>query len=32
VIGLQDGYKKFDGTPAQLDKQALHEFYAMEVL
>jgi phosphonate transport system ATP-binding protein len=32
VIGLQDGYKKFDGTPAQLDKQALHEIYAMEVL
>jgi phosphonate transport system ATP-binding protein len=32
VIGLQDGYKKFDGTPDKLDKQALHEIYAMEVL
>ncbi len=32
VIGLQDGHKKFDGPPAKLDKQALHEIYAMEVL
>ena len=32
VIGLQDGVKKFDGPPAQLDKQALQEIYAMEVL
>ncbi|HUL56677.1 MAG TPA: phosphonate ABC transporter ATP-binding protein [Usitatibacter sp.] len=32
VIGLQDGRKKFDGPPAKLDKQALHEIYAMEVL
>jgi phosphonate transport system ATP-binding protein len=32
VIGLQDGVKKFDGAPAQLDKQALQEIYAMEIL
>jgi len=32
VIGLQDGLKKFDGPPAKLDKQALQEIYAMEVL
>ncbi|HLX24606.1 MAG TPA: phosphonate ABC transporter ATP-binding protein [Usitatibacter sp.] len=32
VIGLQDGRKRFDGPPAKLDKQALHEIYAMEVL
>ena len=32
VIGLQDGMKKFEGPPAQLDKQALQEIYAMEVL
>jgi phosphonate transport system ATP-binding protein len=32
VIGLQDGIKKFDGPPAQLDKRALQEIYAMEVL
>ncbi len=32
VIGLQDGMKKFEGSPAQLDKQALQEIYAMEVL
>jgi phosphonate transport system ATP-binding protein len=32
VIGLQDGIKKFEGTPAQLDKKALQEIYAMEVL
>jgi len=32
VIGLQDGVKKFDGPPAQLDKRALQEIYAMEVL
>lgn len=32
VIGLQDGMKKFEGSPAQLDKQALREIYAMEVL
>ena len=31
-IGLHEGYKKFDGTPDKLDKQALHEIYAMEVL
>jgi phosphonate transport system ATP-binding protein len=32
VIGLQDGVKKFEGTPAELDKKALQEIYAMEVL
>ncbi len=32
VIGLQDGIKKFEGPPARLDKQALREIYAMEVL
>ncbi len=32
VIGLQDGIKKFEGPPARLDKQALQEIYAMEVL
>jgi phosphonate transport system ATP-binding protein len=32
VIGLQDGVKKFDGPPAQLDRKALQEIYAMEVL
>jgi phosphonate transport system ATP-binding protein len=32
VIGLQDGIKKFDGPPADLDKRALQDIYAMEVL
>ena len=32
VIGLQDGVKKFEGTPDKLDKRALEEIYAMEVL
>jgi len=32
VIGLQDGIKKFDGPPAELDKRALRDIYAMEVL
>ncbi|MEO8739131.1 MAG: phosphonate ABC transporter ATP-binding protein [Casimicrobiaceae bacterium] len=32
VIGLQDGIKKFEGPPAKLDKHALQEIYAMEVL
>ena len=32
VIGLQDGVKKFEGTPAELDKAALQDIYAMEVL
>jgi phosphonate transport system ATP-binding protein len=32
VIGLQDGMKKFEGSPDQLDKRALQEIYAMEVL
>jgi phosphonate transport system ATP-binding protein len=32
VIGLQDGLKKFEGSPADLDKAALNDIYAMEVL
>jgi hypothetical protein len=32
VIGLQDGIKKFDGPPAELDKRALQDIYALEVL
>jgi phosphonate transport system ATP-binding protein len=32
VIGLQDGVKKFEGRPRELNEQALHEIYAMEVL
>ncbi len=32
VIGLQDGIKKFEGPPAELDKRALQDIYAMEVL
>ena len=32
VIGLQDGVKKFEGGPGELNSQALHEIYAMEVL
>jgi phosphonate transport system ATP-binding protein len=32
IIGLQDGIKKFDGAPAQVDKHALGDIYAMEVL
>ena len=32
VIGLQDGVKKFEGGPGELNAQALHEIYAMEVL
>jgi phosphonate transport system ATP-binding protein len=32
VIGLQDGVKKFDGPPAEIDKHVLADIYAMEVL
>jgi phosphonate transport system ATP-binding protein len=32
VIGLQEGVKKFEGRPGELNAQALHEIYAMEVL
>lgn len=32
VIGLQDGVKKFEGRPGELNGQALQEIYAMEVL
>lgn len=32
IIGLQDGYKKFDGPVDDMRKQDLDEIYAMEVL
>lgn len=32
VIGLQDGIKKFEGRPADLDAQAMQQIYALEVL
>ena len=32
IIGLQDGVKKFEGRPAELDERAMHSIYAMEVL
>jgi phosphonate transport system ATP-binding protein len=32
VIGLQDGIKKFEGSPAELDERAMHDIYALEVL
>jgi phosphonate transport system ATP-binding protein len=32
VIGLQDGSKKFEGNPGELDRRALQDIYAMEVL
>jgi len=32
VIGLQDGVKKFEGRPQELDERAMHEIYALEVL
>lgn len=32
IIGLQDGYKKFDGPAQGMRKQDLDEIYAMEVL
>ena len=32
VIGLQDGYKKFDGPTQDVDKSTLEEIYAMEIL
>lgn len=32
IIGLQDGVKRFDGPPAQIDKRVLADIYAMEVL
>ena len=32
VIGLQDGVKKFEGRPADLDERAMHDIYALEVL
>jgi len=32
VLGLQDGVKKFDGPPSQIDKHVLGDIYAMEVL
>ncbi len=32
VIGLQDGVKRFDGPPTEIDKHVLADIYAMEVL
>jgi phosphonate transport system ATP-binding protein len=32
VIGLQDGVKKFEGRPSDLDERAMHDIYALEVL
>jgi phosphonate transport system ATP-binding protein len=32
IIGLQDGYKMFDGPTETLDQSSLEEIYAMEVL
>ncbi len=32
IIGMQDGYKKFDGPSESMRKQDLDEIYAMEVL
>ena len=32
IIGMQDGYKKFDGPTSGMRKQDLDEIYAMEVL
>ena len=32
IIGLQDGYKKFDGPAEGMRKQDLDEIYEMEVL
>src|SRR5690349_18247580 len=32
VLGLQDGVKRFDGPPSQIDEHVLGDIYAMEVL
>ena len=32
IIGLQDGYKMFDGPTETLDQNNLEEIYSMEVL
>ncbi len=32
VIGLQDGFKKFDGPTKDVDKSTLEEIYSMEIL
>jgi phosphonate transport system ATP-binding protein len=32
IIGLQDGVKKFEGRPAELNERAMHDIYALEVL
>ena len=32
IIGLQEGAKKFEGSPAELDERAMHTIYALEVL
>jgi phosphonate transport system ATP-binding protein len=32
IVGLQDGLKIFEGPPSSLDRKALDEIYAFEVL
>ena len=32
VIGLQDGIKRFDGTPGEIDRSVLADIYSMETL
>jgi len=32
IIGLQDGIKKFEGRPDELDERAMQDIYALEVL
>jgi phosphonate transport system ATP-binding protein len=32
VLGLQEGHKKFEGPPGQIDQRVLNDIYAMEVL
>lgn len=32
IIGLQDGVKKFEGRPSELDARAMQDIYALEVL
>ena len=32
VIGLQDGVKRFEGPPGELDERAMQDIYALEVL
>jgi phosphonate transport system ATP-binding protein len=32
IIGLQDGYKMFDGPTEEMDQAMLDEIYDMEIL